>query len=98
MAIAEVELELKTLEAFTLRTVDALSRVGDLGGQALGVEAVTSISQETPQNPSRQKQTPEKQAPLPLQGVPPGIAAGHGMRHEWPDQPTAQCWHSVPPQ
>jgi alkylation response protein AidB-like acyl-CoA dehydrogenase len=37
--IAEVELELKTLEAFTLRTVDALSRVGDLGGQALGVEA-----------------------------------------------------------
>ena len=34
-----MELELKTLEAFTLRTVDALSRLGDLGGQALGVEA-----------------------------------------------------------
>jgi len=37
--IAEVELELKTLEAFTLRSVDALSRSGDLGGQPLGVEA-----------------------------------------------------------
>ena len=37
--IAEVELELKTLEAFTLRSVDELSRGGDLGGQALGTEA-----------------------------------------------------------
>ena len=34
-----VELELKTLEAFTLRSVVALSRGGDLGGQALGAEA-----------------------------------------------------------
>lgn len=37
--IAEVELALKTLEAFTLRSVDTLSRGGDLGGQALGAEA-----------------------------------------------------------
>ena len=37
--IAAVELELKTLEAFTLRSVVALSRGGDLGGQALGAEA-----------------------------------------------------------
>ena len=37
--IAVVELELKTLEAFTLRSVVALSRGGDLGGQALGAEA-----------------------------------------------------------
>ena len=37
--IARVELELRTLEAFTLRSVDGLSRGGELGGQALGVEA-----------------------------------------------------------
>ncbi|MDP6706704.1 MAG: acyl-CoA dehydrogenase family protein [Alphaproteobacteria bacterium] len=37
--IAEVELELRTLEAFNLRAVDKLSRGGDLGGKALGVEA-----------------------------------------------------------
>ena len=34
--IAEVELELKTLNAFTLRSADALSHSGDLGGQAFG--------------------------------------------------------------
>ena len=34
-----VELELKTLEAFTLRSVVALSRGGDLAGQAPGAEA-----------------------------------------------------------
>lgn len=37
--IAEVELALKTLESFTLRSVDRLSGDGDLGGQALGAEA-----------------------------------------------------------
>lgn len=37
--ISEIELELRTLEAFTLRSVDGLSRGGDLGGQALGAEA-----------------------------------------------------------
>ena len=34
--IAEVELELKTRNAFTLRSADALSRSDDLGGQAFG--------------------------------------------------------------
>ncbi len=37
--IAEVELELRVLEAFNLRAVDKLSRDGELGGHALGVEA-----------------------------------------------------------
>ena len=37
--ITAVELELKTLEALMLRSVDALSRSGDLGGQPLGAEA-----------------------------------------------------------
>ena len=37
--IAEVELELRALEAFTLRSVDTLSRYGELSGQTLGSEA-----------------------------------------------------------
>jgi alkylation response protein AidB-like acyl-CoA dehydrogenase len=37
--LAEVELELRTLEAFNLRAVGRLSEGGELGGKALGVEA-----------------------------------------------------------
>ena len=37
--IAEVELELRTLEAFNMRAIDKFSRDGELGGKALGVEA-----------------------------------------------------------
>ena len=37
--LAEVELELRALEAFNLRAVDRLSQRGELGGQAIGVEA-----------------------------------------------------------
>ncbi|MDP6346013.1 MAG: acyl-CoA dehydrogenase family protein [Alphaproteobacteria bacterium] len=37
--IAEIELELRTLEAFDLRAIDKLSRDGEMGGRAIGVEA-----------------------------------------------------------
>ena len=37
--LAAVEIELRTLEAFNLRTVASYARQGELGGQALGVEA-----------------------------------------------------------
>ena len=37
--IAAVEIDLATLEAFNLRAVDRYGRDGDLGGQAIGVEA-----------------------------------------------------------
>ena len=45
--IAEVELELKTFNAFKLRSVDALSRSGDLDGQALGAAANISKIRNT---------------------------------------------------
>ena len=37
--IASIEVELQTLEAFNLRAIDKVSRAGDLGAQALGMEA-----------------------------------------------------------
>ena len=37
--IAEIELELRSLEAFNMRAIDKFSRDGELGGKALGVEA-----------------------------------------------------------
>ncbi len=37
--VAEVELELRTLETFTLRAIDKYSSDGELGGKALGAEA-----------------------------------------------------------
>ncbi len=37
--IASIEVELQTLEAFNLRAIDKVSRAGELGGQALGMEA-----------------------------------------------------------
>lgn len=38
-ALAEVEIELRTLEAFNLRAIDRYARDGELGGKALGAEA-----------------------------------------------------------
>lgn len=37
--IASIEIELRTLEAFNLRALDKMSKGGELGGKALGVEA-----------------------------------------------------------
>jgi alkylation response protein AidB-like acyl-CoA dehydrogenase len=37
--IAEIEMELRTLEAFNMRAIDKFSRDGELGGKALGAEA-----------------------------------------------------------
>ncbi len=37
--IAKIDIEMRTLEAFNLRALDKLSKDGELGGKALGVEA-----------------------------------------------------------
>lgn len=37
--IAEIEMQLRTLEAFNMRAIDKFSRDGELGGKALGAEA-----------------------------------------------------------
>lgn len=80
-ALAKVEIELRTLEAFNLRAIDRYAKDGELGGRALGAEAnVFKIRQSE----IHQRLTELKMQAVGYYGMPYLLQA---LRHGWNEPP-----------